>query len=177
MPRRLLALLAIALAAGAGAAVAGTASPDEPTAARVPSLPRAERRGQACPLPSRYRRAFEAAARETNLPLALLVAVGQVESNLRANARSQAGAKGLLQVMPETAASLELDADEPRSNVLAGARYLRQLLRRFDSTDLALAAYNAGPTSVEAFGGAPSQATLTYVADVTALWRELHGCR
>jgi soluble lytic murein transglycosylase-like protein len=177
MARRLLVLLALAAAAGGGAAVWANPTTEEATAARLPSLPRAQRRGLECPLPNRFRPAFEAAARDTSLPLALLVAVGQVESNLRERARSQAGARGLLQVMPETAASLDLDADEPRSNVLAGARYLRILLRRFDSTDLALAAYNAGPTSVEAFGGAPSQATLTYVANVTARWRELHGCR
>jgi soluble lytic murein transglycosylase-like protein len=177
MARRVLALLAVAGAACGGAALKSSPAPAEATAARLPTLPKAERHGLECPLPSRHRAAFEAAARDTNLPLALLVAVGQVESNLREHARSHAGARGLLQVMPETAASLELDADEPRSNVLAGARYLRLLLRRFESTDLALAAYNAGPTTVEAFGGAPSQGTLTYVANVTDRWRELHGCR
>lgn len=177
MGRRLLALFVVAIAAGGGAAVAASPTPDEATAATLPSLPRAEPKGRECPLPSRYRPVFEAAARDTNLPLALLVAVGQVESNLLGHARSHAGARGLLQVMPETATSLELDADEPRSNILAGARYLRLLLRRFDSTDLALAAYNAGPTSVAGFGGARTQGSLTYVASVTARWRALHGCR
>jgi soluble lytic murein transglycosylase-like protein len=107
----------------------------------------------------------------------MLVAVGQVESNLKAGARSSAGARGLLQVLPSTAAELELDADGPETNVLAGARYLRQLLEDFHSTDLALAAYNAGPTAVSEAGGAPSTETWRYVAKVTTLWRELRGCR
>jgi soluble lytic murein transglycosylase-like protein len=172
----LVALLVVAASGASVAAFAGDPRPASATAARLPSLPRAERDGPECPLPQRYRAEFEAAARDTNLPLALLVAVGQVESNLRQHARSRAGARGLLQVLPATAASLELDAEEAASNVLAGARYLRLLMRRFDSADLALAAYNAGPTAVAAFGGAPSQETLTYVANVNARWRALHGC-
>ena len=107
----------------------------------------------------------------------VLVAVAQVESHFRPKAVSHAGARGLLQVMPTTARSLELSADEPEANVLAGARYLRGLLDRFRSTDLALAAYNAGPTAVARLGGAPTRATVAYVANVTRIWRELNGCR
>jgi len=106
----------------------------------------------------------------------MLVAVATVESNLRPNARSSAGARGLLQLLPSTAHSLNLDPDEPASNVLAGARYLKQLLQQFKSTDLALAAYNAGPTTVEKLGGSPSGETARYVTNVTALWRTLNGC-
>jgi len=79
--------------------------------------------------------------------------------------------------MPATARELALDPDYPPSNVLAGARYLRLMLDRFHSTDLALAAYNAGPTAVTRAGGAPSAETLTYVANVTRQWRALNGCR
>ena len=61
------------------------------------------------------------------LPPAMLFAVAKVESNLAQNATSSAGARGLLQVMPATARALNLDPDEPRTNMLAGARYLRQL--------------------------------------------------
>jgi soluble lytic murein transglycosylase-like protein len=107
----------------------------------------------------------------------MLVAVGQVESNLTADARSSADARGLLQVLPSTAAELKLNAEVPASNVLAGARYLQQLLGQFHSTDLALAAYNAGPTAVAEAGGAPTTETVEYVANVTTLWRELRGCR
>ena len=107
----------------------------------------------------------------------MLVAVAQVESQMTPTARSHADARGLLQVLPSTAAALRLDVDRPATNVLAGARYLKQLLDEFHSTDLALAAYNAGPTAVAEAGGAPTQETLRYVANVTALWRDLRDCR
>ena len=129
-----------------------------------------------CPLPGRYRDAFEAAARDTNLPIALLVSVARVESSLDHGARSPAGARGLLQVMPLTAAELRLDPDRPGSNVLAGARYLKQMMGRFGTADLALAAYNAGPGAVERADGAPGAETLTYVANVNRLWQRLQGC-
>jgi soluble lytic murein transglycosylase-like protein len=129
-----------------------------------------------CPIPARYREAFEAAARDTHLPIALLVSVARVESNLDHGARSPAGARGLFQLMPPTAAELHLDPDRPASNVLAGARYLKQMLERFDSADLALAAYNAGPGAVEHAGGAPGAETITYVANVNRLWQRLQGC-
>lgn len=175
MRRRLFALLVVAALAGLAAGVAGNARAEkERVGARIPALPAT--RDAACPLPAQWRPAFEAAARDTSLPLALLVAVGRVESNLRADAVSSAGARGLLQVMPATAAELGLDAATPHANVLAGARYLRGLMKRFGSTDLALAAYNAGPSAVESAGGAPTTATLTYVANVTALWHRLRGC-
>lgn len=174
---RLLALLAVAAASGAAAGAVGTARSEVgPRFARVPALPAASAGGPRCPIPREYRKAFVAASRDTGLPLALLVAVGEIESNLRADAVSEAGARGLLQLMPTTAASLELDPDRPSSNVLAGARYLRLLLDRFQSTDLALAAYNAGPTAVDRAGGAPTAAVMTYVANVTARWRALNGC-
>src|SRR5205823_14152029 len=104
------------------------------------------------------------------------VAVAQVESQMTANARSRSDARGLLQVLPSTATALRLDVDRPASNVLAGARYLRQLLDEFHSTDLALAAYNAGPTAVARAGGAPNTETLTYAENVTDIWRLLPGC-
>jgi soluble lytic murein transglycosylase-like protein len=129
-----------------------------------------------CPIPSGFRPAFVAAARDADLPLAMLVAVAKVESRLEPKARSAAGAQGLLQVMPSTGMELSLDVDEPASNVLAGARYLRHMLERFRSTDLALAAYNAGPTAVDRSSGAPTTSTLTYVANVTEIWRSLVGC-
>jgi soluble lytic murein transglycosylase-like protein len=75
-----------------------------------------------CPLPRRFRPAFELAAHDTGLPLALLVSVARVESSLRERARSDAGARGLLQLMPATARELALDPNQPSSNVLAGAR-------------------------------------------------------
>lgn len=176
MRRRLTALLFVAAISGT---IAGTVASAKggPTAARIPAIPALPEVSDKCPVPARYRSAFVSAARDTNLPLAMLVAVGRVESDLHADARSSADARGLLQVLPATAAELRLDADTPRTNVLAGARYLKLLLKRFHSADLALAAYNAGPTAVERAGGAPTTETVTYVANVTSGWRALRGCR
>jgi peptidoglycan DL-endopeptidase CwlO len=159
--------------AASSGTVVGRASPARPKA--VAPLA-AHRPNPACPLPTRYRGAFEGAARDTALPLPLLVAVARVESRIDQRARSSRGAQGLLQVLPSTAHALGLDASLARTNVLAGARYLRQLLVRFGSTDLALAAYNAGPSAVARSGGAPTGQTITYVANVTAAWRSLRGC-
>ena len=131
---------------------------------------------KACPFPPALRGAFEAASLDAAIPPAMLYAVAKVESNLHTDAESAAGARGLLQLMPATAQSLDLNIDEPRSNVLAGARYLRQLLDRFSSIDLALAAYNAGPTAVDQAGGAPSGAVQTYVANVNQIWHSVAGC-
>jgi soluble lytic murein transglycosylase-like protein len=172
--------LVLAVAASSAAAVAvvhlGAASAGSGAAAPPPARHVAAK-APACPLPSRYRPAFELAARQTELPLPLLVAVARVESRVDQSARSARGARGLLQVLPSTASALGLDPSRARTNVLAGARYLRQLLERFQSADLALAAYNAGPSTVDRSGGAPSGETMTYVANVTAVWRSLRGCR
>jgi soluble lytic murein transglycosylase-like protein len=177
MRRRLFALLLVATVAGTVAGTVANAKGRPATAPRIPALPRLREVSNLCPVPKEYRRAFESAANATDLPLAMLVAVGQVESNLDANARSAADARGLLQVLPSTGAALSLDVNRPDTNVLAGARYLRLLLNRFESPDLALAAYNAGPTAVQNAGGAPTLQVATYVANVDEIWRELRGCR
>jgi soluble lytic murein transglycosylase-like protein len=129
-----------------------------------------------CPFPTALRHAFEVAAADASIPPAMLWAVAKVESNLRAGVESSAGARGLLQVMPATATALDLNIDEPSSNVLAGARYLRQMLDRFHSSDLALAAYNAGPTAVTVAGGAPSIDVQRYISNVNELWHSVAGC-
>ncbi len=180
MRRRLILLLLVAACSGTGAAAVAGARGDKAVpavaAVRIPAIPVAKARADRCPIPARFRGAFVAAANDTNLPLALLTAVAQVESQFHSTATSSAGAHGLLQVMPTTAAELNLSAEDPTTNVLTGARYLKRLLGRFGSTDLALAAYNAGPTAVDEAGGAPNAQALTYVGNVTAIWRALHGC-
>ena len=130
----------------------------------------------ACPVPAPFRSAFPTAAAQTGVPLSLLVATAYVESRMDPSAKSHAGARGLLQLMPATARELRLDGDDPATNVLAGARYLRQMLDRFGSVDLALAAYNAGPTAVARAGAAPSVGTLRYVKNVEARAGQLLGC-
>ena len=175
MRRRVAGLFAIAVAAGLVAGAVANANAEKVSGTAVGQTSPAAVR-DLCPMPKRYRPAFVSAARDTHLPLALLVAVASVESNLDHRALSAAGARGLLQVMPPTAAELRLDPDEPETNVLAGARYLKQMLGRFDSPDLALAAYNAGPGAVEKAGGAPGAETMTYIANVNRVWQRLRGC-
>ena len=132
--------------------------------------------GAGCPVPSRFRGAFAAASAQTGVPASLLVATAYEESRMNPLAQSGAGARGLLQLMPATARSLQLEGDDPATNVLAGANYLRQLLDRFGSVELALAAYNAGPTAVERAGGAPTLSTLRYVKNIEARAALLSGC-
>jgi soluble lytic murein transglycosylase-like protein len=130
-----------------------------------------------CPVPARFRTAFASAAQRTGVPLQLLVATAYEESRMDPTARSGAGARGLLQLMPATAQELRLDGDDPAVNVLAGASYLRQMLDRFGSVDLALAAYNAGPTAVARAGSAPTVETLRYVKNVERRAGRLLSCR
>jgi len=173
MRLRMLALLLVAFGSGTIVGLADSARAGKP---RALEAGRAAGSSSPCPVPAQYRSAFRLAAADTNLPVAMIVAVAKVESNLDANARSAAGAHGLLQVLPATAAELKLNPYHAGENVLAGARYLRQMLDRFGSTELAFAAYNAGPTAVERKGAAPNDETVAYVANVTSAWRKLVGC-
>lgn len=101
--------------------------------------------------------AFEESARFYNVPVNLLKAIGKAESNFDPYAQSAAGAQGVMQLMPETARSLGVtDTFDARSNIMGGAKYISDLLERYDGDiDLALAAYNAGSGNVEKYGGVP----------------------
>jgi soluble lytic murein transglycosylase-like protein len=121
----------------------------------------------ACPVPAAFRAAFAKASSATGVPASLLVATAYEESRMNPAALSGAGARGLLQVMPATAQEVGLRTDRPAANVLAGARYLRVLLDRFGDVELALAAYNAGPTAIERAGHAPAE-SLRYAKNVEA---------
>jgi soluble lytic murein transglycosylase-like protein len=178
MTLRMVVLLAVAgVACFAAVASAARSARSTFSPVHIPALPASKVSSTGnCPIPARFRPAFARAADDTGLQLSMLVAVAQVESEFKADAQSQADARGLLQVTPTTAAELKLNVNDPSSNVLAGARYLRLMLNRFHRTDLALAAYNAGPTVVERLGRAPSQETQTYVANVQQRWAALAGC-
>jgi soluble lytic murein transglycosylase-like protein len=129
-----------------------------------------------CPIPDHLRPAFLTASRATGVQLPLLVAVAHTESRFDPDARSAAGAVGVLQLMPGTAAALHYDPEETTANVMAGAVYLRQLMSRFGSLELALAAYNAGPSLVDRQGPAPTPETAAYVGRVTATIRAYGDC-
>jgi soluble lytic murein transglycosylase-like protein len=179
MRTRLAILLGVAVATCTVAVTAGarsdrTASVVEP---RLPALPTTDRlASNRCPIPAKLRPAFTRAAADTGFQLSMLVAIAQVESRLQPDARSAMDARGLLQVLPSTGASLELNVDVPATNVLAGARYLRQLLDRYARTDLALAAYNAGPTRIDLDHDVLGPISMRYVANVESRWAALAGC-
>ncbi len=104
---------------------------------------------------------------------ALVEAIIANESGFDPYARSSAGARGLMQLMPQTAAALGVDdPDDPAQNVRGGTRYLRSLLDRFGDVRLAVAAYNAGPAAVARYGGIPPFAeTERYVRSVLSSYR------
>lgn len=100
---------------------------------------------------------FEEAASTFGVSVNLLKSIAQAESNFTADAVSHAGAVGIMQLMPATAASLGVtNSYDPRENIMGGAKYISQLLSRYDgNTSLALAAYNAGSGNVDKYGGIP----------------------
>lgn len=112
---------------------------------------------------------FEEASRAYDVPVDLLKAVGKTESGFDPHAQSPVGAQGVMQLMPETARGLGVeDPFDARSNIMGGAKYLSDLLKRYDGDlDLTLAAYNAGSGNVEKYGGVPPfQETRNYISKV-----------
>jgi soluble lytic murein transglycosylase-like protein len=111
------------------------------------------------------------AAVRHGLPPELVHSVVSAESAYRTNAVSRKGAIGLMQLMPATASKYGADPTDPRQNVEAGTRYLRDLLLKYQNSDhqvsRALAAYNAGPEAVDRYHGVPPyRETLAYVGRV-----------
>lgn len=111
---------------------------------------------------------LNAAGASVELSPLLLEAVAWAESRFKADARSSAGAVGVMQLMPGTAAELGVNPHDPDANIRGGARYLRQMLVMFDGdVEKALAAYNAGPNAVRRYGGVPPfKETRAYVAAI-----------
>ena len=120
------------------------------------------------------KRYIEEAAAKERLEPALIRSVIAVESAFNYKAVSRVGAKGLMQIMPQTAQELgeqrALDHTNPRANVLAGSRLLRKLVNRYQGNlKIAIAAYNAGPGAVSRYKGIPPYPeTRDYVKKVLA---------
>lgn len=129
----------------------------------------------------RYRDHVRVAAAEHRLPPRLLESMIAAESGFNPRARSRAGAAGLMQLMPRTARHLGVQNPyDPADNIDGGARYMRELLERFNgNVTLALAAYNAGPTAVSRTRGVPrNRETINYVRKIRGFmgghWSEYH---
>ena len=125
-----------------------------------------------------YGAEITAAARRHGIDPALLAGLVRQESNFDPNAGSPAGARGLTQLMPATAAGLGVtDVTDPAQALDGGARYLKQQLDAFGGdVTKALAAYNAGPGAVQRYGGVPPYAeTQDYVKKVQAFAAAYRG--
>ena len=149
-------------ATAAGTGTTATAAASSTGAATGPS---------ALPAGTPFASEITAAATKHGVDPALLAGLVKQESNFDPNAGSPAGAQGLTQLMPATAASLGVtNVHDPAQALEGGAKYLRQQLDRFHGdVARALAAYNAGPGAVERFGGVPPYAeTQEYVRRVQA---------
>jgi soluble lytic murein transglycosylase-like protein len=168
--RRLAALRVLAAPAPASLRVGRAAPFSEPCAARAGwRRIRGGRRAQTLA-------AVHDASLRFGVDAALIRSVIREESAGNPDAVSSAGAMGLMQLMPGTAAELGVVcAFDPRENVMAGTRYLRRMRDRLGSWRLALAGYHAGPAAVEA--GRLSTTTTRYVARVLRRWAEGRGAR
>ncbi|PIV24430.1 MAG: transglycosylase [Hydrogenophilales bacterium CG03_land_8_20_14_0_80_62_28] len=123
---------------------------------------------------ARYAPQIEAAAEKFSVDKALVHAVITAESGYNPAAVSRAGARGLMQLMPQTAKRYGVgDVFDPEQNIHGGVHYLRDLLDRFNNNlELAVAAYNAGENAVAKHGGhvPPYRETRAYVPKVLALY-------
>jgi cell wall-associated NlpC family hydrolase len=127
-------------------------------------------------VPPGYAQLFLQAGARYGLPPQLLAAVAHVESGFDPNAVSSAGAEGLMQLMPATAASHGVDPFDPAQAVDAAAQILASNLQQFGSLPLALAAYNAGAGAVQEYGGIPPYPqTQAYVQKVIASMETMGG--
>ncbi len=161
--------------APAPAAAAPAATPSESSYAAVmrtinPRLPLEKARA--------YARSVMADAWRTHLDPRFIMSIVTVESRWRANAVSRAGARGLGQLMPRTAATLGVNAWNASDNLRGTSAYLRTLMNHFagrpNATKLAIAGYNAGPKAVERFHGVPPYTeTRNYVVRVLRVWKQL----
>lgn len=115
---------------------------------------------------------IEMAAKKYNVDPRLVAAVAETESNGNQDCISEAGAIGVMQLMPDTAASLGVNPYDKQQNIEGGAKYLREMLDTFDG-DLqkSVAAYNAGPNAVKKYGGIPPyRETQNYVNKVLDIY-------
>jgi len=155
-------------AQGATLTAAGTPTPVTTTAATTAMAPTGP---SALPAGTPFGAEITAAANANGVDPALLAGLVKQESGFNPTAGSGAGAKGLTQLMPGTAAGLGVtDILDPAQNLNGGAKYLKQQLDAFGGdVTKALAAYNAGPGAVQRFGGVPPYSeTQNYVRIVQA---------
>jgi soluble lytic murein transglycosylase-like protein len=151
--------------------------PPEPAALVSPPPQRSAKTGLS---PAELRELLASAGAEHDLDVDLLASLVHAESGSQVHAVSAAGAQGLMQLMPGTAARLGVkDSFEPEANVHGGTAYLDSLLKRYhDNLALALAAYNAGPGAVDRYHGVPPyRETRAYVARIIHEFNQRYSAR
>ncbi|HEX5619669.1 MAG TPA: lytic transglycosylase domain-containing protein [Solirubrobacteraceae bacterium] len=160
-----------AFASQLATATTGATTAPTATAATATATPMAATGASELPADVPYGAEITAAAKKYGLDPALLAGLVKQESGFNPNAGSPAGARGLTQLMPSTAAGLGVtNVLDPAQSLEGGAKYLRQQLDAFGGdVTRALAAYNAGPGAVKRYGGVPPYAeTQNYVRAVQA---------
>lgn len=119
---------------------------------------------------------IEAFSNQYNIDSDFIKAIIKQESGFNSNATSKKGAMGLMQLMPSTAEAMGItNAYDPSQNIEGGVKYLRGLLDKYDNNkELALAAYNAGPTAVKKYGGIPPyKETQNYVDSIMSAYEQM----
>jgi soluble lytic murein transglycosylase-like protein len=152
--------------------------PPEPAALLRPMISVSIDNVIAIPANRAYASIIAEAAKRYGVDAALIKSVMQAESAFNPFAVSPAGAMGLMQLMPDVAAEHGANQPfDPRENIMAGTRYLRELLdRHHGNVRLTLASYNAGPTVVTRYAGVPPfPETVRYVKTVTDLLAAAHA--
>lgn len=119
--------------------------------------------------PAEVAAAIQESSSRHAVPAPVVEAVAWQESRYNQAAISPKGARGVMQLMPATATTLGVDANDLRGNIDGGVAYLAQQMRRYGDLRLALAAYNAGPGAVDRYGDVPPYTeTQTYVRSILA---------
>lgn len=149
---------------------------EEPIAAQALVLSKSDNQKNTVTSQLPYHQEVLLAANETAIEPALIHAVIAAESQHNARAKSNKGALGLMQLMPATARRFHVkDRNDPKQNILAGSKYLRELLNLYQGDlKLTLAAYNAGPGAVQKYSNQipPYKETLRYVPKVLKYYKK-----
>lgn len=149
---------------------------EDPVAAQALVLPESNNQKNTVTSQLPYHQEVLLAANETAIEPALIHAVIAAESKHNARAKSNKGALGLMQLMPATARRFHVkDSNDPKQNILAGSKYLRELLNLYQGDlKLTLAAYNAGPGAVQKYSNQipPYKETLRYVPKVLKYYKK-----
>ncbi len=127
--------------------------------------------------PDRYDQLILKASLLHDVDFSLLKSIIKIESNFDCYAVSQRGAKGLMQIMPRNFTFLNItNPFDPEENIMGGTFYFKQMLEKFNKIELALAAYNAGPNTIDKYNGIPANSeTQKYVKKVMSDYKNTSG--